>query len=178
MSTSAVEVIEVTPNILHADNAVDIENNKNLADNNTSEGSIQTTETTTVDAAEAPDPAIVILSSLQVPFAFSLLDLAENIFTIFFFSNRFSFTVIFLSFFALEFFGALVGTCDVMNPGLMTVILSICTEFGQCMLYIYFCDYSFPALIFYPVIASVQILEPLSAYIYDEGKSRGGQNRF
>jgi hypothetical protein len=112
------------------------------------------------------------LNDLFISFLYGILDLGENIFTIFYFSTRFSFGFVFLTFLVVDIIASVPDIYKSIKPSMVPDLMSIIVEYGQCMIYIYFCDYVYEALIFFPVIATVQATAPMLSIIrndYDVG---------
>ena len=88
---------------------------------------------------------------------YDLSDLAENMYAMAFFSTDFTSWNVFFAFLALGGARTSLRACFVCLP-LISLLLSICTEAAQAVLYCHFCGYSSSSIAFYSSICAFQCL--------------------
>lgn len=103
-----------------------------------------------------------------------LTDLAENLFTVFFFSSEFSNYQIFLTFMLLDIWDKVVDEGMSVCFPKIGALLKFAAEWVQCGLFIYFCGFTRNSIIFFVIIAFFQSCAQLTSFFEDEeaaGKS-------
>lgn len=101
-----------------------------------------------------------------LPTIFGALDIAENVVTIFTLSPQYSFGILLSTFVAVDLTVFIIEEANVAyDLPLASLIATIVIQAVQCYVYILFSDYIFESLIFYPVIAAIQVTYPIYNYI-------------
>jgi hypothetical protein len=97
-----------------------------------------------------------------------LLDLGENIFTIFFFSSRFSIGFVFLSFILVGFVKSFSTQMSACGCKVTPHIYDIAMEVLEGVIYTYFCDFVLGAKIFFGIMIGIQSIVHLYELMFTE----------
>jgi hypothetical protein len=113
-----------------------------------------------------------------LPSIFGALDIAENVVTIFTLSPQYSFGILLSTFVAVDAAVFIIGEINFLyNLPLTSLILTVIIQAVQSYVYILFSDYTFVSLIFYPVIAAIQVSYPVYEYILSKENNDQSSNK-
>ena len=99
-----------------------------------------------------------------------LLDLAENVFTVFYFSSNYTFATVFVAFMVIDFIKSLNESFGTLCYKKFFIFTGIGLEILQVFVFLYFCDFAFVPKIFYGIIGGLQCLPDVYDIFQSEEK--------